>query len=168
MCRSTWKPSFDALRTQSEHLALAESAAQTDYDGDPVPLVDGIMETRSTLLTVLGFRSTSSTWRPVRRDIAGRRDGPIVRVYKLASRHERVPHLWPALTPTPVPLPEPDLPAPSITVIAATRLREDRLAHLAALHTSLARQSVPWQCWGTSDRRPAGPAFAPGPTAWSL
>lgn len=162
----------DVLRTQSEHLALAESAAQTDYDGDPVPLVDGIadpqcrshrprvaplprrlgpphrfcvhgvarnalvvdgrfqdggklgqdaalvvdrrdcrlqvgyertqircgdtperklaqvrddMETRSTLLTVLGFRSTSSTWRPVRRDIVGQRDGPIARVYKLAS-----------------------------------------------------------------------------------
>ncbi|MFC8708878.1 MULTISPECIES: glycosyltransferase [unclassified Streptomyces] len=32
-----------------------------------------------------------------------------------------------------------------ITVVVATRLRADRLAHLQAMHASLTRQSVPWQ-----------------------
>jgi hypothetical protein len=32
-----------------------------------------------------------------------------------------------------------------ITVVIATRLRDDRLAYLAAMHASLTRQSVPWQ-----------------------
>ncbi|MET9556823.1 glycosyltransferase [Streptomyces sp. NPDC006645] len=32
-----------------------------------------------------------------------------------------------------------------ITVVIATRLREDRLGHLTAMHASLTRQSVPWE-----------------------
>ncbi|MFF4822698.1 glycosyltransferase family 2 protein [Streptomyces sp. NPDC001212] len=34
---------------------------------------------------------------------------------------------------------------PLITVVIATRLREDRLAYLAAMHASLQRQSVAWE-----------------------
>ncbi|CAL9367915.1 hypothetical protein SUDANB151_00788 [Streptomyces sp. enrichment culture] len=42
-------------------------------------------------------------------------------------------------------MPEFSLPSPLITVVIATRLRDDRLDYLTAMHASLTRQSVPWE-----------------------
>ncbi|MFC8795402.1 hypothetical protein [Streptomyces cinereoruber] len=39
-------PVVDVLRTEPEDLPLAESAPQADYDGDPVPLTDGIADSQ--------------------------------------------------------------------------------------------------------------------------
>ncbi|MFE3249927.1 glycosyltransferase family 2 protein [Streptomyces sp. NPDC059209] len=50
-----------------------------------------------------------------------------------------------------------------ITVIIATRLREDRLDHLSAMHASLTRQSVPWTAVIAIDG--ADPQRLPGPLA---
>ncbi|MEU4174769.1 glycosyltransferase [Streptomyces sp. NPDC026589] len=50
-----------------------------------------------------------------------------------------------------------------MTVVVATRLREDRLAYLAALHASLARQSVPWEAVIALDG--ADPHRLPAPLA---
>ncbi|MFK0121186.1 glycosyltransferase family 2 protein [Streptomyces sp. NPDC090994] len=50
-----------------------------------------------------------------------------------------------------------------MTVVIATRLRDDRLDYLTSLHTSLTRQSVPWQAVITLDG--ADPARLPAPLA---
>lgn len=50
-----------------------------------------------------------------------------------------------------------------ITVVIATRLHEDRLDHLTAMHTSLTRQSVPWEAVIAIDG--ADPQRLPAPLA---
>ncbi|WP_078971085.1 glycosyltransferase family 2 protein [Streptomyces chattanoogensis] len=50
-----------------------------------------------------------------------------------------------------------------ITVVIATRLREDRLGYLAAMHASLTRQTVPWEAVIALDG--ADPARLPAPLA---
>ncbi|MBT2409360.1 glycosyltransferase [Streptomyces sp. ISL-12] len=50
-----------------------------------------------------------------------------------------------------------------ITVVVATRLHDDRLDYLTALHTSLTRQSVPWEAVIALDG--ADPTRLPGPLA---
>ncbi|GHH29535.1 glycosyltransferase family 2 protein [Streptomyces rubradiris] len=50
-----------------------------------------------------------------------------------------------------------------ITVVIATRLREDRLGFLTALHTSLTRQTVPWEAVIALDG--ADPERLPAPLA---
>ncbi|MCC2275567.1 glycosyltransferase [Streptomyces sp. ET3-23] len=50
-----------------------------------------------------------------------------------------------------------------ITVVIATQLREDRLGYLTAMHTSLTRQSVPWQAVISIDG--TDPARLPAPLA---
>ncbi|MEU7205607.1 glycosyltransferase [Streptomyces sp. NPDC045470] len=50
-----------------------------------------------------------------------------------------------------------------ITVVIATRLREDRLGYLTAMHASLSRQSVPWEAVIAVDG--ADPARLPAPLA---
>ncbi|MFE0055303.1 glycosyltransferase family 2 protein [Streptomyces sp. NPDC059003] len=52
---------------------------------------------------------------------------------------------------------------PDITVVIATRLRPERLGYLAELHTSLTRQSVPWEAVLILDG--ADPALLPEPLA---
>ncbi|MFE5934223.1 glycosyltransferase family 2 protein [Streptomyces sp. NPDC056470] len=55
------------------------------------------------------------------------------------------------------------MPVPPITVVIATRLREDRLGYLTAMHTSLTRQRVPWEAVIALDG--ADPARLPAPLA---
>ncbi|MFE3117144.1 glycosyltransferase family 2 protein [Streptomyces niveus] len=50
-----------------------------------------------------------------------------------------------------------------ITVVIATRLREDRLDYLTAMHTSLTRQTVPWEAVIAIDG--ADPQRLPAPLA---
>ncbi|MFJ9979334.1 glycosyltransferase family 2 protein [Streptomyces cyaneofuscatus] len=50
-----------------------------------------------------------------------------------------------------------------MTVVVATRLREDRLGYLTALHASLTRQSVPWEAIIALDG--AAPDRLPAPLA---
>lgn len=50
-----------------------------------------------------------------------------------------------------------------ITVVIATRLREDRLGYLEAMHASLTRQSVPWEAVIAIDG--ADPELLPAPLA---
>ncbi|NEB01972.1 glycosyltransferase [Streptomyces sp. SID13726] len=50
-----------------------------------------------------------------------------------------------------------------MTVVIATRLREDRLGHLTAMHASLTRQSVPWEALISLDG--ADPGQLPAPLA---
>ncbi|MGY4968342.1 glycosyltransferase family 2 protein [Streptomyces nigrescens] len=52
---------------------------------------------------------------------------------------------------------------PKITVVIATQLREERLEYLTAMHTSLKRQSVPWEAVIALDG--ADPALLPAPLA---
>ncbi|MFH8991381.1 glycosyltransferase family 2 protein [Streptomyces sp. NPDC017940] len=52
---------------------------------------------------------------------------------------------------------------PDITVVIATRLRPERLGYLAELHTSLTRQTVPWEAALVLDG--ADPALVPEPLA---
>lgn len=59
--------------------------------------------------------------------------------------------------------PEPALPTPLITVVIATRLREDRLNHLTAMHASLTRQTAPWEAVIVLDG--ADPEHLPAPLA---
>ncbi len=50
-----------------------------------------------------------------------------------------------------------------ITVVIASRLREERLGHLSAMHASLTRQSVPWEAVIALDG--ASPERLPAPLA---
>ncbi|MGW5367133.1 glycosyltransferase, partial [Streptomyces sp. NPDC004011] len=50
-----------------------------------------------------------------------------------------------------------------ITVVIASRLREDRLDYLTAMHASLTRQSVPWEAVIALDG--ASPNRLPAPLA---
>jgi hypothetical protein len=59
--------------------------------------------------------------------------------------------------------PETSLPTPPITVVIATRLREDRLDYLTAMHASLVRQAVPWEAVIALDG--AAPDRLPAPLA---
>lgn len=54
------------------------------------------------------------------------------------------------------------MPAPLITVVIATRLREDRLGYLTAMHTSLTRQSVPWEAVVALDGASSCSSTTPG------
>lgn len=52
---------------------------------------------------------------------------------------------------------------PPVTVVIATRLSEDRIGHLGAMHASLDRQSVPWEAVIALDG--ADPRRLPAPLA---
>lgn len=60
-------------------------------------------------------------------------------------------------------MPEFSLPTPLITVVIATRLCDDRLDYLTAMHASLTRQSVPWEAVIALDG--ASPDRLPAPLA---
>ncbi len=74
-----------------------------------------------------------------------------------------VPAPLPAADPSRPRFPEISLSTPPITVVIASRLREDRLDYLTAMHASLTRQSVPWEAVIALDG--ADPSRLPAPLA---